>query len=336
MSGPCDVSVVVIGRNEGERLVRCLQSVAALRLPGRRAEVLYVDSASADGSPQRAAALGARVLALAPERPTAALARNAGWRVAAAPFVMFVDGDTVLDPDFVAAGLAALEDTRIAAVAGHVREVRPYCSIYTRVLDLDWWQAVGPVDFCGGNALVRRSVLAGLGGFDESLIAGEEPELCCRMRAAGHGILHLDHPMVSHDLAVTRWGQYWRRAVRSGHAYAQVAERFRETDAPFWRREARHNVLHTAALLLLVVAGTAGSLALASPLPALAALAVLLALVLRTAWRARRKSADPLTLLLYGLHSHVQAFPITLGQWLFHRDRRRGRERRLIEYKRWR
>jgi len=334
VSAAPDVSVVVIGRNEGERLVRCLQSIAALRLPGRRAELLYVDSASGDGSPERAAAAGARVLRLQPEHPTAALGRNAGWRAAAAPFVMFVDGDTVLHPDFVQRALDAMADGRVAAVAGLVSEVRPYCSVYTRVLDLDWWQPIGPVDFCGGNALMRRSVLAALGGFDETLIAGEEPELCGRIRAAGHLILHLDQPMVAHDLAVTRWSQYWKRAVRSGHAFAQVAERFRETDG-FWHREARANVVHTSILLGLVAAGVGGSLLLRSPVPVLAVLAVLLALVLRTAWRARRKSPSTVTLLLYGVHAHLQQLPITVGQILFHRDRRRGQRRRLIEYKPW-
>jgi GT2 family glycosyltransferase len=248
---------------------------------------------------------------------------------------MFVDGDTVLHPDFVQRALDAMADERVAAVAGLVSELRPYCSIYTRVLDLDWWQPIGPVEFCGGNALMRRSVLEALGGFDETMIAGEEPELCGRMRAAGHVILHLDLPMVAHDLAVTRWSQYWKRAVRSGHAFAQVAHRFRGNGG-FWRREARGNVVHTTVLLGLLAAGVAGSLLLRSPAPVLAAVAVLVALVLRTAWRARRKSPDAVTLLLYGVHTHLQQLPITIGQILFHRDRRRGLRRGLIEYKPWR
>jgi glycosyltransferase involved in cell wall biosynthesis len=72
----------VIGRNEGDRLIACLQSVQAMEPIGGGVEIIYVDSASTDQSVARAEALGVRVLRVNPERPTAAIGRNAGWRAA--------------------------------------------------------------------------------------------------------------------------------------------------------------------------------------------------------------------------------------------------------------
>lgn len=325
------VSVVVIGRNEGARLIRCLESVRAMRAPEGQVELIYIDSASTDGSPERAAACGAKVLIVRPERPCAAVGRNAGWQAAAAPFVLFLDGDTLLHPDFVADCLPQFTLPHVAVVWGHRRELHPEASMYNRVLDLDWVYPPGPSEFCGGDALIRHSVLQEVGGYDERLIAGEEPEMCRRMRAKGYVMLHVDRPMTGHDLAMTRWSQYWRRAVRAGYAYAEVAQRFRGTHTPLWQHEVQRNRIHGAVLVGCPVRALVSSLALASALPLVVLLDVSAGIIVRTAAKARWKSADRWTLLLYSLHSHVQQVPILFGQLCYPYDRWRGRHRGLIE-----
>jgi GT2 family glycosyltransferase len=325
------LSVVVIGRNEGQRLVRCLESLGPLRTT-RAVEVIYVDSASTDASPERAAALGAHVIRINPARPCAAVGRNSGWRAAHAPLVLFLDGDTELDAGFVPAAIGHFADPSVAVVWGHRRESRPEASIYNRVMDLDWIYPPGLTEFCGGDALMRRSVLAAVEGFDESLIAGEEPDLCRRIRAKGLGILHIDQPMTRHDLALTTFAQYWRRAERAGHAYAELAFRFRGTRDPLWRRDARHNLAMGFGILALLLC-TAGALAMQ-------AWWLVLALVLtwamafgRAAFRARWKSPNATTLALYGVHAYVQHLPILVGQIRFHIHRWSGTARELIDYK---
>jgi cellulose synthase/poly-beta-1,6-N-acetylglucosamine synthase-like glycosyltransferase len=326
------ISVVIIGRNEGARLVRCIESVKAMRFDGE-VELIYVDSDSTDGSLDSATALGARVIIVKPDRPSAALGRNAGWRVAAAPRVLFLDGDTILHPDFVAQATQAFANPKLAVVCGQRRELHPEASIYNRVLDLDWVNPPGFAGFCGGDALMRRSALEEVGGYDETLIAGEEPEMCRRMRLCGYEILVLDVAMTGHDLAMTRWSQYWRRAFRTGHAYAEVADRFRGTELPLWEKEVRRTAIHAGLILALFTLPVIASLALRSTLPLLAALLTFLLLVLRTAAKARWKCSDPVTRLLYGIHSHLQHIPIFCGQISFWRDKRAGRRQRLIEYK---
>ncbi len=327
------LSVVIIGRNEGERLRRCIESVRSMRSDGFDLELLYVDSGSSDGSVAAAEQLGARTIALQSSRPTAAMGRNAGWRAAQGSIVLFLDGDTVLHPDFVADSLAEFQAPEIAVVWGHRRELRPEDSVYNRALDLDWIYRPGLLVFCGGDALFRRDVLAQSGGFDETLIAGEEPELCQRIDALGHRILHVDRRMTGHDLAILSWSQYWKRAVRTGHAYAEVSERFRGSGRPFWEDEARRNRNRVLALLGMVAAGCIASAALASLWPALAVVGVLLLLALRSAWKARWKSRSLAALLLYGVHSHLQQLPIYRGQLQYKWNRRRGKRAPLMEYK---
>lgn len=333
MSRYPDVSVVVIGRNEGDRLVRCLNTIRNTMYPGRIAEVIYVDSNSTDGSRERAAAAGATVIAVQPERPTAATGRNAGWRAAKSPFVLFLDGDTLLDETFVTAAVEGMRQPGVAVVCGNRREIRPLDSLYNRVLDLDWVSPAGEAEYCGGDALMRKAVLEEVGGYDESLIAGEEPDMCRRMRARGHTILHLDVPMTGHDLAMHCWSQYWRRAVRTGYAYAEVSARYSGTDIPLWENESKGNQLRGTILFTGTLAGILMGIALLSVWPLLAVALCWSVLIVRTERRIRWKSDDTTARFLYAVHSHVQQIPILLGQLVYRRDRRAMRKRPLIEYK---
>ena len=324
------VSLVIIGRNEGQRLVRCLDSVKRMTLENFKIEVIYVDSASTDGSPEHAAATGARVITVKPQRPSAALGRNAGWQSAQGNLILFLDGDTILHPQFVARAMKIMQDPTVAIVWGHRRELHPEHSIYNRVLDLDWIYPPGPSEFCGGDALMRRSVLEAAGGFDASLIAGEEPEMCRRIRAQGHVIQHIDAPMTGHDLAITRFAAYWKRAYRAGHAYAEVAARFRNSVDPMWLKDSRRNLIHAA-----VLTGCLALLPLSLVWPALAVIVAVFMcfLVGRTFSRCGWKSVDRTTRLLYSIHAHLQQIPIAIGQLSYLINARRGKHSQLIDYK---
>lgn len=326
------LSVVVIGRNEGPRLLRCLESVRNMKDPGGGVEIIYVDSSSTDDSCEAASQMGARVIPVHPSRPTAALGRNAGWRASTGRFVLFLDGDTILHSAFVSESLRKFE-SGTAIIFGNRREIHPEASIYNRVLDLDWISAFGNVDSCGGDALMRREALEAVNGYDEDLIAGEEPEMCRRLRELNWKILHVDRPMTGHDLAMTRWFQYSRRAMRTGYAYAEVSERFHGSRIPFWEFEARHN--RNRALVQVAIAASA---VLASVLwrtgwPIVFTLLLFLGLSLRTANMVARKTPSLWTRFLYGIHSHLQQIPIYMGQLQYRLDRRNGRARGLIEYK---
>jgi cellulose synthase/poly-beta-1,6-N-acetylglucosamine synthase-like glycosyltransferase len=324
------LAIVIIGRNEGDRLASCLQSVAAI---SAEAELIYVDSASTDGSAQLAANFGAEAIVLHGGTQTAARARNAGWQRARAPLILFLDGDTILNQHFPAAAIKVLEsEPAIAAVWGHRRELHPEHSIYNRILDLDWIYAAGETDYCGGDVLMRRSALAEVEGYDPGLIAGEEPELCRRLRARGYRIVHIDSPMTGHDLNMTRFSQYWRRAVRAGHAYAEMAVRYRGTADPMWSQESRRNLRIGAFWITwLLIALLFAVLRSLWVVPWLALLPVLSA---RSAWKARSKArGQTMLLLLYGLHSQLQHIPILIGQLRCLQSRRSRERPKQIDYK---
>jgi GT2 family glycosyltransferase len=216
------VGVVAIGRNEAKRLDRCLRS-----LPASTA-VTYVDSASSDGSSEIARSHGISVVELDTSMPlSAARARNTGiallYDVAKdLEFVLVVDADCELAPGFVDAALAEMaQSPDVAVVCGRRRESDPKSSIYNRLCDMEWNVPLGDAKACGGDAVIRLQPFREIGGYDETLIAGEEPEMCSRLRRRGWRIRVIDHDMTFHDAAITHFRQWWKRAVRAGHAYAE-------------------------------------------------------------------------------------------------------------------
>ena len=220
-----DIPVVVIGRNEGERLKICLQSVVP-----RAGVVVYVDSGSTDGSVAFARSMGCHVVILDPSRPFGpSRARNEGFAAASAlalgaPFVQFLDGDCELMNGWLEAGAGALHARPdVAAVCGNVCEMFPDATAYNKLCDLEWHKPAGEIDACAGRFMVRADLFRAVGGFRTDVVAAEDDEFCIRLRRAGRKILQVDAPMARHDVAMTRFAQWWRRSRRTGFAYAQVA-----------------------------------------------------------------------------------------------------------------
>jgi GT2 family glycosyltransferase len=325
-----EIGCVAIGRNEGARLVRCLDSVV-----GRARHVVYVDSGSTDGSVEAARARGAEVVELDRGVPfTAARARNAGLErlVAIAPgaqFVQFVDGDCEVVGGWLERAAARLEaQPGVAVVCGRRRERHPGASVWNRIVDVEWDTPVGEVRSCGGDAMMRIGAVRDVGGFDPSLIAGEEPELCVRLRARGWRIERIEAEMTLHDAAMSRPGQWWRRAVRSGHAYAEGAAMHGAAPARHWVAETRRIWLW-GAIVPVVAAGLA--------VPTLGASLLLLGgypISALRAYRATRARGRPrLDATAYAVAVTVGKFAELEGVLRFHRSRMRGRRTGLIEYK---
>ncbi len=310
-SSGTDLTVVVIGLNAAATLEACLGSVhRAIGILGQAVRVIYVDGGSKDGSPALARAHGTEVIELCTDRPTAARGRNAGWRAAATPLVQFVDSDTVLEPDWLSRGVAAIQaGERIAALFGQLHEANPTGSLYNEVCGLDWYIPPGDWRMCGGNALFRLEALQAVDGSDEALVAGEEADLCWRLRRLGWRIVCVDGLMAHHDLGMTGFPAYWKRAERSGYAYAEIGLRFARTDDPMWRRELIRNLVVPPALLGLaalafVLAGPAGLLALF----ALAAL-----WLLRKVQTSRQRIPGLRLRVLYAVHLALVRLPLFVG-----------------------
>lgn len=249
-----DVVFVVIGRNEGQRLA---QSFGALtRLSD---QIVYADSGSSDGSVELARSMGVTAVSLDASRPmNAARGRNAGFAEARrcfpeARYVQFLDGDCVIVPGWVPQAQDFLESHPRAAIAcGRRFERAPEESFYNRLADDEWNTPVGKADACGGDSMMRVAAFEEVGGFDDALMAGEEPELCARLRAKGWEIWRLDGRMTEHDAATHHLSQWWRRSLRSGFGSAQAWQRTRHLPHRLYSATLRR-ALFWAALLPLVV-----------------------------------------------------------------------------------
>ena len=316
------LGVVAIGRNEGERLRRCLESV----LPVVPATV-YVDSGSDDGSKEMAIEMGAEVLDLDLSRPfTAARARNEGLHRLLlqhpdVDFVQFVDGDCEVVPGWLENARDFLNDhPSHAVVCGRRRERHPERSVYNRLCDDEWNTPIGDALACGGDAMMRIPALHAVGGYRESLIAGEEPELCVRLRQKGWRIHRLDREMTLHDAGMTRFGQWWKRTVRAGHAFAEGAWLHGTPPERHWVRETRRSWFWGVLLPLFIVVAIIG----------LGPWASLLALPYPLQWlrlMRRAGSARSSAFLLIG------KFAEAWGAMKFHMARLRGVAGTIIEYK---
>jgi GT2 family glycosyltransferase len=321
------LGVVVIGRNEGERLRRCLESVLA-----QTGCVVYVDSGSTDGSVAMAEGLGVTVHALDMRQPfTAARARNQGVarlleRAPTTDYIQFVDGDCEVVPGWLEHARDALSRApAVAAVCGRLRERHPERSIYNRLCDIEWDTPVGEAKACGGIAMMRASAFVQVRGFSESLIAGEEPELCVRLRAQGWTIRRLDAEMAWHDAAMTRFGQWWQRSKRAGFAYAEGVRLHGAPPERHWVREARSAWAWGAGIPVALAVLTTISFA--------AALLGLLVYPLQIARLALRAPAGANAPWARALFLVLGKFPEAQGlikSWWMHLRHKRAE---LIEYK---
>lgn len=252
------VSVVAIGRNEGERLKACLSSLI------EQAEVVvYVDSGSNDGSVAMARGMGVEVVELQMSQPfTAARARNAGYAHlqtldSEGEYVQFIDGDCILDPGWMGKAVDIMNsESDLAVVCGRRSEKFPQASLWNHLVDLEWNSPVGEAKACGGDALIRRTAFDACSGYRDDLIAGEEPEMCFRLRAMGWRIRRVDAEMTLHDAAMMHVSQWWQRCRRAGHTYAEGAHMHGRSSERYRIHELRRTLIWGLAIPLSAIVGT--------------------------------------------------------------------------------
>lgn len=319
--------VVVIGRNEGERLRRCLASVS-----GDARRIVYVDSGSSDGSVTLARDLGVEVVELDMRTPfTAAHARNEGFDhlrrlEPELPYVFFVDGDCEVVAGWLDKAVGFLDEhAEVAVVCGRRSERFPQQTVYNLLCDIEWDTPVGQTKACGGDAMMRTSAFEGVGGFRADLIAGEEPELCVRLRAAGWEIWRLDADMTLHDAAMVRFGQWWKRSMRAGYAFAQGAHLHGAPPESHWVSESRRAWLWGLGIPLLVLGAVVGW-----GFWGLALLAVYPLQTVRLAARGNRSRRENWWRAFFLV---LGKFPEMAGQVKFLAQRLGSGPVRLIEYK---
>lgn len=230
------LSLVIPAHNCADALGRLLDSLVGQRLEGiAGCEFIVVDDGSTDST--------AAVLASYPwlrvlrhERCAGAgAARNAGARVAQGDLLVFLDGDTrIREPDFLSRCVEFFETKGdYDAFSGCYYDENPGGGRFARYLDCceaamrsGGLERSAPGGLSGSVCGIRRDVFMSLGGFSEHRqVALEDPELGCRLSAAGHKI------WLSGDLRVEH-GQpdcmhYVHELVPRTRHYVQLIRRYR-------------------------------------------------------------------------------------------------------------
>jgi GT2 family glycosyltransferase len=325
-ASPQQTGFVLIGRNEGDRLKAAIRSLLPLNVP-----VVYVDSGSTDGSLAFAQLLGVTALPLNLEIPfTAARARNASVAELLRlhpdlTYVHFMDGDCILEAGWLETAQRLMgKNAKLAVVCGIRKELDPSRSVYNWMCDIEWNQPEGEATACGGDALFRVAAFKQAGGYNPDLLAGEEPELCLRIRTNGWQIWRSRQIMTHHDAAMTKFAQFWKRAVRSGYGQTKVALMHRGSGKNIWIKESlrplAYAIIPLIALLSTAIVGPWGLL-------------LLLIYPLQITRIAKRMGPGSLRSWMYGALITLAKFAETQGTLALLKDLALGRQRKIIEYK---
>lgn len=328
------IAAVVIGRNEGERLKKCLASVQA-----QVSRIVYVDSGSSDDSVAHARSLGIEVVELDTSAPfTAARGRNAGFMALHSSgqmpdFVQFIDGDCLLAPNWISAALTHVSDRpELGIVTGWRSEIDRNRSVYNAMCDFEWHRPAGPIEACGGDMMVRAPAFHALKGFNPQVIAAEDDEFCARLRKSGLGIERLPLSMTRHDAAMTRFSEWWRRSVRSGHGFGQVGDLHPDHFRPERRRVWFYGLILPLVFLTALTLTLLG-MVLAGTVLMVAVLAGYKLSWLRTVQGLVRSGLPLREAMHHGFYLSLSKFPNLIGILTYLARRWQRRDMNIIEYK---
>lgn len=317
------IGVVVIGRNEGQRLILCLESILKVNVP-----CVYVDSQSTDNSVTEAQKRGIETVLLDASSPiNASRARNEGFDKLIKTFpeleyVHFIDADCELNEQWLDIACSTLQtDEQLSIVVGRLHEKQRNETVYMRLCDIDWYVKPGYAKKCGGIFTVRRQIYADLNGFDTSLIAGADPEFCHRLELVGGKIFVLDTDMGTHDSAMYHFSQWWKRAVKVGFGYANGVN---------WAKGKIKSILFWAVFLPILI----GVLAFSFSSWYISGILLYLIQIVRIYTSGVKTGTNSIyDRWLYSAFCVLAKFPQAIGAFRFYINKVRGRNQRIIEYK---
>lgn len=236
------VSIIIKTLNEAERLPATLES--ALAAAGPDGEVIVADSGSTDGTVEIAQRHGVTLVQIAPsEQPSCGLGPQLGYQYSKGDYLCLMDGDMLLDPEFLGKAVAFLEaNPDVGGVGGRVVEMNLENLEFARRMSRGGAEYnAGPVDRLNGGGLYRREAVASVGYLsDRNLHGYEEFDLGVRMRQVGWGLHRLDTPFVQHfgyrmnayALLLRRWrskylygtGEVLRAATGKPHLWSLLRD----------------------------------------------------------------------------------------------------------------
>lgn len=194
------VSIIIPALNSEETIGMCLESIKSLNYPERRVEIIVVDNGSKDKTGKIAKEYGARVL----HEPLIKIGavRNCGVKVAHGDILAFTDSDCIVPEQWLMTAVEILEDDIVGAVGGGCL-VPPDASWLEKAWVFQQKDTTKESIYLpGSNFILRKDIFNKLGGFDETMFAGEDDDFSKKLRKEGYililhkscFVIHLGYP----------------------------------------------------------------------------------------------------------------------------------------------
>lgn len=215
------VSIVVIGFNEAKNLYKTFQAIASMNYPQDKLEIIYVDSGSTDGSVELSRQYVDKFFVEA-IHPTPARNRNRGLIEAKYDIVHFVDGDVIIDKEYLRNAVSLFIEKDVHAVVGQLDEQRP--NVYNKMASLsNALLKEGYTHLTATGATYLKSALLSINGYDERISRGEEIEIGGRFNKAGFKVWCTNNKMGSHNFDITNLWQYVKRYEANARSSVRIA-----------------------------------------------------------------------------------------------------------------
>ncbi|WP_276120957.1 glycosyltransferase family 2 protein [Pararhizobium qamdonense] len=218
------VSIIIKTLNEEKRIAATIESALAA-LPRGLGEVIIADSGSSDRTAAIASGYPVTVVQIAPPaQPSCGIGPQLGFQYSRFDHICLLDGDMILDPEFLPEALRFLADNpQVGGVTGHVEEMLTANLEYARRVQRKGPESrTGDIDRMNGGGLYRRSAIEKTGYLsDRNLHGHEEFDLGIRLRSAGwrlhrlnrRYVQHFGHTLNSYRLLVRRWKNRYLQGV---------------------------------------------------------------------------------------------------------------------------
>ncbi|MHB1766172.1 MAG: glycosyltransferase family 2 protein [Gammaproteobacteria bacterium] len=221
------VSVIIPAHNEERHIAKCLHSVLKTGWPREMLELLVIDHSSTDRTAKLAQTAGARVLSLSTGKIGSV--RNAGLAAAKGEFVAYVDGDCTVPATWLQAAIGLLQsDQSIGAVGGPCLSPADGTwverSIVPSAIESGLARRVKAI--ATSSFIARTSLLRDIGGFDETLISGEDDDMSNRIRSRGLALVSTSDCHIVHHGYPQTWQDMLKKEIWHGSHHIEVRTEF--------------------------------------------------------------------------------------------------------------
>jgi len=262
LSSQPTVSIVIPARNGEATIAPCIEAVLAADYPPERREVIVVDNASTDRTPELASRHPVRVIR--EPRPGVSRARNAGAAAARSEILVFLDADCIVEPTWLAELVAPFADPDVGCVAGGLEHLPPSTAAERQAVRmLGDWQSFAvssdPPYVVTANAAFRRTAFDAVGGFDPRMRRAQDVDIGLRLHARTDlRVAHAPAAIARHRHHASQRG-FFRQQLGWAYGAGLVGAKYRHLperrpDPPRARNIAR-NIAGLAQTILLRLRG---------------------------------------------------------------------------------